>query len=142
MTAFKAQAMSQRLQQQLNVSMQGLAFVLSFDSNGYPTLAVTKSAETVWVYIADQGNAGRVDGLGLPQRAYSPHVVQILREDWAGNTAPTQLEMRERITAECVKLGAEVQIWEHEAPTAFVLTGAALIADIFPDPINKLTNGQ
>ena len=141
MTAFKAQAMSQRLQQQLNVSQAGLAFVLALDTNGYPTLAVTKGSETVWVYIADQGNAGRIDGLGLPQRAYSPHVVQILREDWA-TTAPTQLEMRERITAECVKLGAEVQIWEHEAPSAFVLTGAALIADIFPDPINKLTNGQ
>ena len=259
MSSRKAQALSARLQQQLNVSKLGLALVTSYDSDFYPTLAVSLGAETEWLHFASLGNAGRVDGIGMPQRDYSPHMVQLLRQSrvgvkqivnitavagtaldgeffvladengtvgfWfdetgttpmpvtgahrnvkittvastdnaaavagklvtaialdskftsalvsgavltatnkyvgiitavpdagtsgftlavtAGTNVPTQLEMRERVMAEAIRLGTEIQIWEVvTAPTSFTLAGATMIADIFPDPTNKLTNQQ
>lgn len=142
MTAFKAQAMAQRLKQQLPQVVAGVTVVLSVDVNGFPTLACTVSAETVFVKITDQGNAGRVDGIGMPQRAYSPHKVQILRESVAGSVTPSQYPLREAVVGESVKLGSLVEIWEVEAPTSFDLTSATLIVSLPMDPINKLTNGQ
>ena len=260
MSSSKAQALAARLQQQLNVSEYGLGLVLSYGVNFYPTLAVSKGVETEWIHIAGLGNAGRVDGIGQPQRDYSPHMLQVLRQSrtgvsqvvnitaiagtaldgeyfvladesgtvgfWfdetgttpmpvtgaarnvkittvastdtaaqvagklvtaigadtkftsalvsganltatnkyvgiitavpaagtsgftvtkatSGVNVPTQLEMREKVLAEAVRLGAEVQIWEiATAPTSFDLTNATMIVDIFPDPMNKLTNQQ
>ena len=142
MTAFKAQAMAQRLKQQLPQVVAGVTVVQSLDVNGFPTLACTVSAETVFVKITDQGNAGRVDGIGMPQRAYSPHKVQILRENIGTSVEPTQWPLREAVVAESVKLGSLVEIWEMEDPTVFDLTTATLLVSLPQDPINKLTNGQ
>ena len=142
MAAFKAQAMSRRLKQQIPQIVAGTTIVESFDTDGFPILAVTKSAKTVFVKIETKGNGGRVDGLGLAQRAYSPHKVMILRENIGTTLEPTQWPMREAVLAECIKLGAEVQLWEMEAPTSFDLTTATLLITLPADPINKLTNGQ
>lgn len=144
-TCFKAQAMARRLKQQLGISLAGVSVAEAYDADGYPILTVSKGAESLYVFIMNRGNAGRVDALGLPQRAYSPHKVVILREDYTdATTLPTEIAMREKVTAESVKLGAKVEIWEREDVTTAgaVLTGATMVAEIDADPIHKLTNSQ
>lgn len=143
-TSFKAQAMARRFKQQMEVSLSGVAIAETLDAEGYPVQTVVHGGETLYVLVQNRGNASRVDGLGLPQRAYSPHAVVIIREDFASTEQPSSIEMREKVTAEAVKLGAKVEIWEREDVTASgaVTTGATMVAEIPADPIHKLMNSQ
>ena len=143
-TCFKAQAMARRFKQQMEISIAGMSIAESFDADGYPVLTVSGGTDTLYVFVQNRGNAGRVDALGLPQRAYSPHKVVILREDIASTEVPVDLALREKVTAEAVKLGAKVEIWEREDVTTLgaVMTGAAMLVEIDPDPVHRLTNSQ
>ena len=142
-TCFKAQAMARRFKQQMEISLASVSIAEAFDTDNYPVMTVSKGSESLYVFVQSVGNASRVDALGLAQRAYSPHKVVILREDW-GTTDPTEIEMREKVTAEAVKLGAKVEIREREDVTTAgaVLTGATKVAEVHPDPVHKLTNSQ
>lgn len=136
-TAFKAQAMARRFKQQVALVVSGLTLTESFDSSNYPIEKVVKGAEIVWVKIESRGNAGRVDGLGLPQRAYSPHKVIILRSSTA-----TDVAVREACMAEAVRLGTLVEIWEAATVPAYDLSSAVLVASMPNDPVHGLTNAQ
>jgi len=138
MTSFKAQAHMRELKQRLSLSIAGATFSDSTDANGNPSMTMTSGAEVQEVHIEDVGNAGRVDGLGLPQRAYSPHKVQVLRDPTASS-----VEAREKLTAACAKLGMKMEIWEvTPMPASFDLTLATLVAEIRSDEVNPLTQSQ
>lgn len=155
MAAFKAQAMIQRLQESLELAEPTAKFASANDSNFFPTLLVSKGAagtyEALQIHIEMLPDpAAHVDALGSPQRLYNPHRVVILREDAAGATAIRQAELRERVTAECIKLGSRVDIWEKDGaglatdPSAYSLSGAAQVADLTVDlrEANPMTNSQ
>lgn len=140
MSEFKAQAHARELKQRLSLSVSGLTVSEDVDANGFPALKFVKSGETIFVKISTLPMpTGRVDGLGLPQRAYSPHQAQMLQD---GDTV-TNKELRAKVLAACAKLGMKLEIWENNTlPSSFDLTGATLIASIASDEIHPLTMSQ
>jgi hypothetical protein len=135
---FKAQAHSRELKQRLSLSLSGATFSEALDAAGLPQLKIVKGSETMHVAIILDSNAGRVDGLGLPQRVYSPHICQMLQDD-----AASDLEMRAKVLAACAKLGMKLEVWEiATVPASFDLTGATKTATIASDEINPLTVSQ
>lgn len=138
MTAFKCQAHSRELSQRLKLAIADLAIDEALDANGMPELKIAKGAETLFVKIETLDNAGRVDGLGLPQRVYSPHKCTILQD-----AAASDLEVRAKVLAACAKLGMKLLVFENAAmPTSWDLTGATKTAEIASDEINPLTQSQ
>ena len=138
MSNFKAQAHERELKQRLALSLAGAVFSESLDADGFPQLSVIRGAETLFIKISALDNAGRVDGLGLPQRVYSPHKCQILQA-----TAAVDAELRAKAFAACAKLGMKLELFEIALlPPSFDLTGASLVASIPSDEINPLTQSQ
>lgn len=139
MTAFKSQAHMRELKQRLQLSLSAAAFTDALDNNGLPSLKIVKGSETMFIKIDLYDNAGRVDGLGLAQRVYSPHKCQILQdEDTISDKA-----MRAIVLAACAKLGMKIELWEKATlPSSFDLAGATLAAEIRSDEINPLTQSQ
>ena len=139
MAAFKAQAHMRDLKQRLSLQLAGVAFEDSLDANSNPIVKLSHNSEIIFIKIEDKGNAGRVDGLGLPQRAYSPHKCEILQDSDTVSSA----EARAKTLAACAKMGMDVELWEKATlPAQFDLTGASLTAKIPADEINSLTNSQ
>jgi hypothetical protein len=138
MTAFKCQAHSRELSQRLKLSIADLAIEEALDANGMPELKIEKGSEAILVKIETLDNAGRVDGLGLPQRVYSPHKCTILQAD-----AASDLEVRAKVLAACAKLGMKLMVYEAAAvPASWDLAGATKTAEIASDEINPLTQSQ
>jgi hypothetical protein len=155
MSAFKAQSMMQKLKEQLKLSVAGVSFVEGSDASFFPILLIAKGTsgtrEAVLVKIEMvPDDAGHKDALDLTQRLYNPHKVTILREDAGGSEEPQQPDMREKITAECAKLGSKTEIWEDDEvrlitdPADYDLSGATKVAEFSPDNMkqNPLTNSQ
>lgn len=139
MSEFKAQAHARELKQRLQLSVEGAALSESLDASGLPVLKLTKGSESIFVKIGLAGNAGRVDGLGLSQRVYSPHVCEILQEEAA---VATELDARAKVLAACAKLGMKLDVWEVTAPSAFDLSGATKVASIASDEVHSMTMSQ
>jgi hypothetical protein len=138
MAQFKSQAHARELKQRLSLLVSGLSISENVDSNGMESLKLVKGSETIFIKIDVSDNAGRVDGLGLPQRVYSPHICKILRGD-----TPSDLALREIVVAACAKLGMKLEIYEIATlPSSFDLTGANLIVSIPSDEIHGLTLSQ
>jgi hypothetical protein len=134
---FKAVALVRRLKQQLSLQYAGLVLVDSFDTDDMPILSITSGAELIFVKIMTRDSI-RVDGLGLPQRAYSPHKVIVLRDSTISVAA-----VREIVSAECERLGTEVQVWHKAGLASWAdFATATKIVDMFNDPVNPLTNAQ
>lgn len=139
MSLFKAQAHMMELKQRLSLLISGAVFTESVDSNGMPTLQLVASGETIFIHIETEGNAGRVDGLGMPQRAYSPHKVQILRD----SDTITSQNVRDIALISCGKLGMKMEIWgQATLPSSFDLTSATLALTLPSNEIHGLTMSQ
>jgi hypothetical protein len=127
------------LKQRLSLSISGAVFTESMDAAGFPEMKVVASGETIFVKIETLDNAGRVDGLGLPQRVYSPHKCEILQD---ADTI-SSLAVRYTILGACAKLGMRLEIWEKAAlPSSFDLSGATQVDVIRADEINPMTSSQ
>ncbi len=138
MSEFKAQAHMRELKQRLQLAIAGAVLTDSLDAQGLPALKIEKGGETIHVKISTEGNAGRVDGLGLAQRSYSPHKAQLLQDDTAADK-----DARAKTLAACAKLGMKLEIYEiASVPASFDLTGATLVSAIASDEIHPLTMSQ
>lgn len=155
MAAFKAQAMMRALQENLKLAEPTASFAQSNDSSFFPTMLISVGSagtyEAILIKIEMLPDAAQhVDALGSPQRLYNPHRINILREDAGGSTAIRQAELRERVTAECIKMGSRVDIWEKDGialttdPSTYSLSGATEVADLSVDlrKANPMTNSQ
>jgi len=165
MSLFKAQAHERDLQQRLQILLPAATFVYSQDTQGFPILKVTNGGETEWIYItteyAAQSGApvgsdpaggsgptpsGHVDGLGLPQRVYSPHMCQIYRE--ASATPPADQNGRNQIQSQASLMGMKILIWEGTGVASTTTLAAAQaaatseVSTIPSDYINPQTNSQ
>jgi hypothetical protein len=138
MSNFKAQAHMRELKQRLSLSLSGAVFTDALDVDGFPSMHVSRLGESISIKITALGNAGRVDGLGLPQRVYSPHECQLLQA-----VTPADYATRFAIIAACGKLGMKLEIWQIDpAPSSFDLTGASKVAEIKSDEVNPMTQSQ
>lgn len=136
---FKAQAHMRELKQRLQLSQAGAVFSDDLDASGNPIMKMTVGSEIQFVKIEAVDNAGRVDGLGLAQRSYSPHKCTILRD----SDTISDLAARERLSAACAKLGMKLEIWQIASlPVSFDLTGATKAVELGSDEQHPLTKSQ
>ena len=115
MAQFGAQAVMRGLKERLDISLGGESYVESYDSNGFPILVVSKGAEKLFLKIETiEQTPGRVDGLGLAQRVYSPHKAVLIQEAATALVVPTasELETRYKMLAQAAKLGMKVEVFE------------------------------
>lgn len=148
MSAFKAQAHMRELVQRLKLSLAGAVIDQSQDAEGLPAIRVAKGSDYVCLKIKMEGNAGRVDGLGLPQRVYSPHIAEMLQD----SDSATSAELKLRMHAAVAKLGMKIIAWEiaeadmPASAAAFqamdLAADAAKIAELPSDEINPLIQSQ
>lgn len=142
MTAFKAQAHMRTLEEHLKEQIAGLTYTTTYDSNFNPTdLFVNGAAtESIYVNIATDTAQPRVNSLGLTQTAYSPHIATVLQVPAAD---AADFGMRAILLAAVAFLGTKTYLYEvNPLPASYTLTGATLVATIYPDAINKLTDEQ
>lgn len=147
MSEFKAQAMARELKSRIEFQSASVSSSIARDANEMPTLIVTKGADSIFIKIQTDKNAGRVDALGLAQRSYSPHVVRFLRETAANQS---QAEFQILALAEASKLGCKIEVWEKAVPAASDLpadvtaavSGASKVAEIKSDMINPMISSQ
>lgn len=116
------------------------------DASGNPTITFGTQATTSQCgYIKVKGEAiGGYDSLGLAQRVYQPHVIQVCVEESAsaGISFFTAANLA-KLLAIVSKVGAKVELFLSDTtvvPVDAQLTAANLVASIWPDTYNKMKN--
>lgn len=165
MSLFKAQAHSRDLVQRLQILLPSATITQFLDSLGFPYFSITNASETQWVYTTTEYSAqtgapvgsdpaggtgptpsNHVDGLGLPQRIYSPHQCQIYRE--ASATPPADQNGRNQVQSQASLMGMKLLIWEGTGVKSTTTLAAAqaaattFVSDVPSDYINPLTQSQ
>ena len=111
MGVFTAQATMRGLKERLDLTLAGETYVEALDADGNPILVVTAASEKSFIKISTLPNPGRVDGLGLAQKVYSPHTCTVILEDSA-TADVAALPARYKILAQVLKLGMQVEVQE------------------------------
>lgn len=142
MSVFAAQAKERELKQRLALVMPTATFREALDADGFPALEVTLGADIALVKIVTDSNAGRVDGLGLPQRVYSPHIIQMLQDTAAGKV------LTAKMTAAVAKMGCKIKIRETAVSSLTLaafdadFAAATTVCELPSDEINPLTTSN
>lgn len=149
---FKAQAMARDLEVRLKNRIAGITTTAGLDPDRFPTLEVSVGAKSVWIRIRTDGDRsaadGHVDGLGMDQRVYSPHLTEMLREAAATPPAAATNNMIAQVLAELGKNGTKLVVREGtgvEDTTTWATADAAATtttSTIRSDDINPLTAQQ
>lgn len=111
---FKSQALSRDLA--VRLKNRGVSVVSEdVDSDGFPIIKCDDgTGDSVWIHIQTdyqrQEDAGQVDGLGLPQRTYAPHVVEVLKEETGALYTATIDALATIVIAEASKLGTKLSV--------------------------------
>lgn len=116
---FKSQALGRDLA--VRLKNRGIAAAVSedLDSDRFPVIKLEDGAgDFVWIHITTdhdrQAEDGSVDGLGLAQRTYTPHVINILKEVFLTSSASIET-LAALATAECAKLGTKLVVRDGTA---------------------------
>ena len=151
MSMFKAAAHMRELKQRLGMLLPASTLSDNVDSDGMPLLVVKTNSEYENIKIYVDGNADRVDGLGLPQKAYSPHICQVVQES-AAPAGSAEAIARAKILSAVAKLGMKIILEEAasagaaaswaDALAAVAADAGAITAVIPSDEINPLTMSQ
>ncbi|MGH7240989.1 MAG: hypothetical protein ACREGB_01695 [Candidatus Saccharimonadales bacterium] len=147
MAIFKAQAHARELKQRLFLSIKGVTLADAADSaDGFPVLFISRNSENMFVKIQMlPDTAAHVDGLGLPQRLYSPHQCLLVEEPAA---TAIDFDMRYRVLDAVAKLGMKLDIYEGTGVVTDTTYAAALahattlVSDIRSDEVHPLTESQ
>jgi hypothetical protein len=123
MTYFTAQAQMRGLKERLDLTVAGELYKESLDANGFPILEMSKNGEKSFLKIAMIEPSGHVDGFGLVQRQYSPHMATLVKEETA---SLVEIEASFKFLAQAAKLGMKVEIWEGAGAGAAADFDAAL----------------
>ena len=135
---FAAQAYSRKLRENLALTVQGDSTVESLDANGYPMVVMTVNSDNFFYKIEPIEASGMVDGLGLPQRAYSPHMITLILDPTS-----TQKAGHYDLIAKGTAMGMRINVMEGavkaltDYPTAFA--AATLITTVRSNEIHPLT---
>jgi hypothetical protein len=123
MSVFKAQATMRELVQRLQLIMPAATITTTYNSAtdtltqpvptltsppGTPSIAVIYNAEYALAEILLDTNAGRVDGLNLPQQVYSPHIAELIQD--SDQTSAAAATLKAIMQYSLAKLGMKVII--------------------------------
>jgi hypothetical protein len=139
------------LKQRLKIAMPTATITSALDADGYEAIKIVYSTEVVLAKIAQDGNAGRTDGLGLPQRSYSPHIAELLQD--SDQTSAASKELKARMHAAMGKLGMKLVIREDlkadlaasaasDFDTEWAASAAQPVVTLPSDEINPLIQSQ
>ncbi len=104
------------------------------DTDGFPVAQISGGADdALWLHIttdfADSEAQGKVDGLGLEQRVYAPHIVNILKEVVSVDAAtPAYQSALQIVLMECSKLGTAIKVYDNAGGVADSVGEAASFA--------------
>jgi hypothetical protein len=140
MSAFKAQAHIRELKQRLQLTMPSATITEAMDADGFSSLKIVNSTEVFLCKVITDGNAGRVDGLGLPQRSYSPHIAQALQD--SDQTSAASKALKARMSAALAKLGMKMIIKEDTKANLAAATAATFDAAYAAAPATVITMGS
>lgn len=114
----KAISLSRQLKEDLALVL-GSTLTESFDSNGCPVLtygAATANSQSASIRVK-MVDSIQTDGLGLTQRVFTPHIIQLLVEESAtADVLILKAQEYSKILAQLVKHGTRVEVW-HAANT-------------------------
>lgn len=159
MSAFTAQAKVRELTQRLQLLMPTAVITQALDANGYPAINVaynTAVAQTKVLQDPAQsatdpliggvpGPAYRVNGLGLAQTAYSPHVIELLQD--SDQTDADSQSLKARMHQALGKMGLKIFISQATQATILAapiasfdttFAAAAALITIPSDEINPM----
>lgn len=139
MTMFAAQAVVQKLKENLDLAIGQESYALSYDAAGFPILKVTKG-QNLFLKCDIYEASGMVDGLGLPQRVYSPHKMIFICETLATLTAK---ESFFKVLAYASQMGMKLEVFEGTgvgaaADYAAALALSAKVTEFWPHPVHKM----
>lgn len=148
---FKSIAIMRDLEVRLKNRITSLTVSSDTDSSGYPISRLSVGADQ-GIYIrtrtdSDTSDAmGKIDGLGLDQRVYAPHIIELLKEDFAGSEAAIE-QLSSEVLAELTKIGTKVRVTRVNGSKADAyataeadMDAAADSYEIRSDDINPLTS--
>lgn len=121
-------------------------FAEGVDADGYPTITFGTQATTEnCAYIRVKAEAiGGTDSLGLAQRVYQPHVIQLCVEESASaGISFFKSGKFAKLVALLAKVGAKLEIYLSDTtvvPVVTEVTAANLAETIWPDIYNKMKN--
>ncbi len=104
------------------------------DADGFPVAQISGgSDDAIWLHIttdfADSEAQGKVDGLGLDQRVYAPHLVTILKEAVSADAATSAYQNALTVLLmEVATLGTAVKVYSNAGGVADSVGEAASFA--------------
>lgn len=153
MSTYKSLVMAKKLKDIMTILLPSTWVITDgFDASGNPTL--TMQQDSSWAAAEQKAfvrikhvpvDANAKDGLGLSQREFTPHVVQVVVEASATATISVmQTKFLVPILGECLKLGSTLEVY-HSAntndPDVADITGAPQVT-FEPDIYFKQISGQ
>lgn len=122
------ESLARQLAEDLGLRLKALGVATGVDSSGNPTVSVgamTAGSQSAFVRVLDQASI-QVDSLGLPQRSFGPHVVQIVLETSTIATVALMTEANKlKLVGELLKHGAKVELYLTANLTAPSVAGIA-----------------
>lgn len=128
MATYKSVAIAAEIKDELAKRLSSMLITEGKDSNQNPTIligAAATGATGAFIRVkADwDDNTATVDGLGLAQRVYTPHIVQIAFEANFEGTTDNVLDTNYwavmlPIVATCLSRGTKVEVWVETNGTA------------------------
>ncbi len=118
------------------------------DANGYPTLqygAGTAGTQSFFTKVVPASEVSGTDSLGLTQRVYHPHTVQLAVEESATTNVWVLLSTTySQVMKALEAVGCKIEIYKSantEAATNATITGTPIVT-IWPDLYNKMKQAQ
>lgn len=114
MTTLKAQSIARQLNEDLGLRLSTLGTATGTDTNGEPTILVgtgTAGTQSAFIRVMEQASI-LTDSLGLAQRVYTPHVIQVVVE--SSSTAGETLASLANLTlllGDTLKHGTRVEVY-------------------------------
>lgn len=125
----KAFSIARQLNEDLGLRLPAMGSVLGTDASGFPTLSVgSLVSDAQGAFIRIQENEGAqigTDSLGNAQRVYTPHIIQIVVEQLAGNTGTTVILAKNLmlVLGASMQHGTRVELYETNHATAPSVSG-------------------
>ncbi len=110
----KANSIARQLKEDLALRLSSLAIADGYDASGNPQVTLgtlLAASESAYIRVIPESTI-QVDGLGLTQRVYTPHIIQIVLEMFTTTnltymTAPKLM----LLLGECLKHGTKVELY-------------------------------
>jgi hypothetical protein len=128
MASYKMASLARQLTEDLGLRLPSLGAVQGVDSSGNATVTLgTLGAGNQCAFVRLQEQASiQTDGLGLAQRSYGPHVIQVVVEtSTIANVALLTEANKLKFLGECLKHGVKVELYMTANTTAPSVSGIA-----------------